>query len=454
MDDNVDRPVPKQQNLAKKSVTRAAGTAPALAKSELVDAVTRRRLIDEVSNTLRKREPEEEQVAGALRVLSRHSHDLRTVLYQAAEELLEKRAFDRPLWSAAIRTLSEQGDPRAAKLLREALPLDGGGPATLAAAGFCKDPSLAPILSKLASTRQSYLAFSADIARVARGESNGSLLVSIAPMIKESHRISICSDFFLGFTRTEPLPKSIGPALSILRSAERHLGRWLVFADVAIKAGDLSPLLDADQKSKTGASSGRLGWALVAWALAELAGKKDWPKASRPTLEVLARLSDRPSADRDLTFLFRMGRVGEATARPVLEMSLARSSREDTAPAPPLAVLRPLAKTQAGLDAVGIRAAYYLAQNYGVRELVPQLEEAALRGKDESLRGLAAAALWDLGETESARLAADEQVTSRSLPSFIWGALVRMLDDQKKRVGAFPLLTETHFRWVQCGWVE
>ncbi len=441
--------MPKQTSVAKKLVTGAAGKSPALAKSEFVDAVTRRRVNEEVATTLKRRTPDEEHVAGALRVLARHSQELRTTLYEAGADLLEKRAFDRPLWGAAIRSLAELGDPRATRLLKEALLLDGGGPATLAAAAFSRDPALSPILSKLASTRQSYLAFSADLARVARGESNGSLLVSFAPMIKESHRISICTDFFLGFARGEALPKTVGPALTVLRSAERHLGRWLVFADVAMKAGDDTPLRDADQKSKTGASSGRLGWALVAWALSELAGK-EWPAASRPTLEVLARLSDRPSADRDLTFLFRMARVGEPSARAVLDMSLARLPRDET----PLAVLRPLAKAQPGLDAIGIRSAYYLAQNYGVRDLVTQLEEAALRGKDESLRGLAAAALWDLGETENARLAADDQVTSRSFSSFIWGAMVRMLDDQKKRVGAFPLLTETHYRWVHCGWVE
>src|SRR4029078_1173857 len=106
-------------------------------------------------------------------------------------------------------------------------------------------PRPVPRAPEPAAGRQSQLAFGAETARVCRRESNGAHLTSIAPMIKESHRISLCVDVFVPLARSAPalLPSvAVGPALSVLRGAERHLGRWLVLADVATKAGDPGPL--------------------------------------------------------------------------------------------------------------------------------------------------------------------------------------------------------------------
>src|SRR5690606_37108490 len=143
-------------------------------------------------------------------------------------------------------------------------------------------------------------------------ESNGAHLTAIAPMIKESHRISLCVDLFVPLARSAPIPVHVGPALGVLRGAERHLGRWLVLADVAVKAGDEGPLVEATQKAQIGPTSARAAWSLVAWALSETKASIDPnalpvpPPLTRPTVELVARLSDRPSADRDTTFLFRM----------------------------------------------------------------------------------------------------------------------------------------------------
>ena len=90
-------------------------------------------------------------------------------------------------------------------LLRQALGGDeAGGAAALSAACFSRDPELSPLLAKVAASRQSHLAFGAELARVARGESNGALLAQLAPMIKESHRISMCVELFVPLVRGAP----------------------------------------------------------------------------------------------------------------------------------------------------------------------------------------------------------------------------------------------------------
>jgi hypothetical protein len=266
-------------------------------------------------------------------------------------------------------------------------------------------------------------------------------------MIKESHRIAMCIELFVPLTRAAPIGKEVGPALAVLRGAERHLGRWLVLAEVAVMAGDRSPLEEAELRASSGPQSSRAAWSLVAWALRETeAGAKGEaappPPTTRPTLELIARLSDRPSADRDTTFLFRMARAGALSARPMLE-GLARTL--------------PLA------DETGVRAARYLARDRA--DLSQALEESAAGCKREELRGMAAAALWDAslpadGEAAvkmraRAEALADELLSSKIVGNIAWGALVRAASG-RGGAGAVrtPLLTETPFRWIQWGWLE
>jgi hypothetical protein len=232
----------------------------------------------------------------------------------------------------------------------------------------------------------------------------------------------------------------------VLRGAERHLGRWLVLAEVAVKAGDVSPLEEARARAADGPASSRSAWALVAWALSETdAGRREvaQPPAptTRPTLELIARLSDRPSADRDTTFLFRMARAGAASARPMLE-TFVRG--------------QPLA------DETSVRAALYLARDDGRHDMRAALADAAVGAKRDELRGLAAAALWDASPASGgddalkmrgrAREIADELLASRVLGNVAWGALIRAA--AKGGNGHEPLLTETPFRWIQWGWLE
>jgi hypothetical protein len=405
---------------------------PSVARAEIVDKATRGRFEAELDAALKRKPTSELKLGGALRAVGRLSPALRGSLVEAAQVMVRRGSYARELYAATIRTLGEAEDKHLPALLKSALAAeDAGGTPTLSAASFCRDASLAAPLAKLAASRQSHLAFGAETARVCRRESNGAHLTAIAPMIKESHRISLCVDLFV--------------PLAVLRGAERHLGRWLVLADVATKAGDDGPLLEATQKAQVGPTSARSAWSLVAWALAETKASVD-PNAApvaapstRPTVELVARLSDRPSADRDMTFLFRMAQARALTCKPMLE-GLVKSV--------------PLA------DEVSVRAASYLARDHGREDMKDALVDCALNGKRDELRGLAVAALWDAGSgatraatREKARDLSDELVASRCLSSVAWGALVRVAH-ASHRDSDFVVVTETPLRWIQWGWLE
>jgi hypothetical protein len=385
------------------------------------------RLESELAAALRRRLPSESKLAGALRALFPLSATVRSMAGEAAVVLFRRGSFDRELYASAVRSLAEAGDKRALPLLKGALSTDeGGGLATLSAACFSREAALAGPLAKLAGCRHAHLAFGAEVARMARGESNGAHLSTLAPKIKESHRIALCVEIFLPLTRAPSLPRAIGPALAVLRDAERHLGRWLVLAEVATRAADPTPLSEAQKKALNGPPSSRAAWSLVAWALTPNAP----PPPTRPTVELVARLSDRPSADRDTTFLFRLAAAKAPAARPMLEG---------------LAKANPLA------DELAVRAAMHLARDHGKAELRRAISEVAT-GKRDEVRGVAAAALWDLGEQELAKKTAERAEDCRFISSMTWGALVTAASAGKFAPPA--VLSEPTFRRVQWGWVE
>lgn len=422
---------------------------PSVVRAEIVDKATRARFETELDAALKRKSTNEVKLGGALRAVGRRSPALRSAMVDAGQVMIRRGSYGRELYAATIRTLAEAEERQLPALLKAALSTDdAGGPATLSAASFCRDASLAAPLAKLAASRQSHLAFGAETARVCRSESNGSHLMALAPMIKESHRISLCVDLFVPLTRGGPVPVHVGPALGVLRGAERHLGRWLVLADVAAKAGDDGPLHEATQRALVGPSSSRAAWSLVVWALSQTRATvlPNAPPAklplTRPTVELVSRLSDRPSADRDTTFLFRMARARAVSCKPMLEA---------------------LVKTFPLADEVAVRAASYLARDHGREDMKDALVECALNGKPEELRGLAVAALWDAGSgstrastQEKARELSDELVTSRHLSSVAWGALVRAAhaSAQVRADDDFVVVTETDLRWIQWGWLE
>jgi hypothetical protein len=408
---------------------------PSIARAEIVDKATRSRFEEELDAALKRRPASEAKLAGALRAVAPLSPALRASMAEVLSVMLRRKSFDRDLYAACIRSIAEAEDRQATSLLKTALAAEeAGGTAAISAACFSRDPALAGPLAKVAASRQSHLAFAAEIARVARRESNGAHLAGLAPMIKESHRIALCVELFVPLTRCAPVPAFVGPALSVLRGAERHLGRWLVMADVAVRAGDRSPLEEALSKAAVGPQSARAAWSLVAWALADGASSTPVPHpATRPTVELVARLSDRPSADRDTTFLFRMARAGASVAKPMLE-TLARAL--------------PLG------DDVAIRAALYLARDHGRDDLREGIVAAATAPKREELRGLALAAMWDVGMHDQARALADEVLTSKVLGNVAWATLVRAAAGRSSREPGADVLAEAPLRRIQWGWLE
>ena len=224
-----------------------------------------------------------------------------------------------------------------------------------------------------------------------------------------------------------PLPASLCPALSVLRDSERHLGRWLVLGELAAQAGDSGPLTEARSRAVEGPYSARAAWSLVAWVLSP-AG--DPPPDVRPTLELVARLSDRPSSERDTTFLFRLAAARAESARPMLEH---------------------LAKPAATMNDVAVRSALYLARDYGRTDLVRMLGDLIRNPRSEPVRGLALAALFDAGAATEAESLAQGLLSSRQPKNAAWAALVCA-----HAAGAMqgPVVSEPRFRRLQLGRVE
>jgi hypothetical protein len=164
----------------------------------------------------------------------------------------------------------------------------------------------------------------------------------------------------------------------------------------------------------------------------------------RPTVEIVSRLSDRPSADRDATFLFRMARARMPSVRPMLET-----------------FVRELPLT----TEASVRAATFLARDHGRADLAAALLDAASCERRDDLRGPATAALCDLGDAAlhvEARRLATELLGSRSLVNVGWGVLVRAAFARGPMGGASGapdastdgVSAESAYRWMQWGWLE
>jgi hypothetical protein len=384
------------------------------------------RLEREIAATLQRRSPAEDRLAATACALASASDRVLDVLASVGKTLSKKKAFDRPLFVAALRALAERRDPRLDEVLVAPLAADdGGGLAALSAAGFSREAKLGPALARLATSRHPHVAFSAEIARVARRESVGASLVALAPKLKESYRISIASEVLLPLVQGPVLAPSVGPALAVLRDAERHLGRWLVIGEVAVRAGDPSPRLDAEARATAGPASARTGWTLVAWALSPGAS----PPPLRPSIDLVTRLSDRPSASRDLTFLFRLADARAAHVKPLLEG---------------------LVRTGELASEAAVRAALYLARDHDRADARAALTEAAA-SRTDGVRGLATAALFDAGDRAGAMTAVETAGDSKASSVHAWAELVSMAG-----AGAVttPLVTEPTYRRLAMGWIE
>src|SRR5258706_12022535 len=87
------------------------------AELNLIGAATLERLVGEVRAALRRRPAHEAKLAGTLRAVSCHSPELLGELVVAVETVARRGSFERPLYSAAVRSLSEQGVARLTPLL-------------------------------------------------------------------------------------------------------------------------------------------------------------------------------------------------------------------------------------------------------------------------------------------------------------------------------------------------
>jgi len=397
--------------------------------SEVLVDETLARLESDLQAALKRRPTHEARLAGVTRALAPFSSAWRQRLLGVLEVMVRRGSFERPLYSAVVRALAQEEEgAEVAELIGRALANDNAGSlSTLSAACFCKHSRLGEALARAATSRHAHVAFAAEIARVTRGESDGAAVTALAPKIKESHRIALCLELLAPLLGAKTLPRGIAPALAVLREAERHLGRWLVLAEMSVRCGDPLPRAQAHDRAQAGPESARAAWSMVHWALLEPDPGK---MQVRPTVELVARLSDRPSADKDTTFLFRLASARVPVARPMLES---------------------LAKTAVLGEGCAVRAMLHLSRDYGQDRYREQLADVAENPKRDGLRGLAAACLYDSGETARAVRVATALQNSRQLPALAWSSLIRAR--HSARLGE-AIVTEQRYRRVQLGWVE
>ncbi len=393
-----------------------------------------KRIASEIETSLDKRGALEPRLAGVARALAPHSSNVRSVLASSLKELIKHDAFDRELYGAGLRALADTSDKKLGPLLVAALKTEefGGLPA-LSAACFVPEVAIGPLLVRTAACQKTQLAFGAEVARLVRGEPTGPRLFALAARLKEAHRIALSVELLLPIClRLADVPEkgclALGDALHVLRGSERHLGRWLLMAEIAHRGGDPRPLKEAVERTSTGPDSSRAAWSLVVWALDPSRGTG----GTRPTSELVARLSHRPSADRDTAFLFRMADAKVDVARPMLEA---------------------LARTKPLGDDVALRAAYMLAKNYDRAGFLGEVIACGEASARDDVRGLAAAALFDLGDRERALTVSSSLGASQDLTALTWSALVTAAASSGSKTPA-DIITETTFRRVQLGWIE
>lgn len=394
---------------------------------DLLGPQTVDRLETELRSALRRKTANEARLGGALQLLAPHSERLRESMLAALDVLVHRGAYLRPLYLFILRSLVACREPRLAPLLCKALSLeDGAGLGTLAAAAMYKHSGIGAPLAKLAVSRSPHLSFASELARVARGESTGHGLSESALRIKESHRLQMVNCLVLPLVRERQVCAGAQAGIRVLRDAERHLGRWLLFGELAQLSGDGSPLAAARDREAKGPSSARSAWSLVAWSLQGCPASM----TIRPTVEIVSRLSDRPSAERDLSFLFRMAEARVATARHMLET---------------------LCSSQYLATESAVRAAGYLLREDGDRtDLQRRLVDVVRSTKWEEMRGLALAALHG-SRPQVAADAAPDFARSRQLQNAVFSALVRLA--QRGRAVS-DLLSEPVYRRGQLGWLD
>lgn len=380
------------------------------------------RLTREVTAALRRRPPTEERLAGALRAVAPRSVEGRELLADAARTLARRQAFSRPLFFGALGGLVDAHDPRGHELLALGLAVEDVELRLLGLAAFDDHPSLGASLLRAAGHRSPAVAFAAEVVRLLRGESSGSGLEALALRLKEASRIELSNELFWPLLRSGRGHPGLGPALAVMRGAERHLGRWLLLAELGVRSGDEAPRAQASLQARQGPRSARGAWSLIEWALD--ASPRE-PPGLRAPMDALIRLSDRPSTERDLSFLFRLAGARAMQVKTHLDGLVERLAQaEETA----------------------VRAAFFLVRDHGREDLKAELR-GVLRSRKEGAWGLSAAVLHDLGDASAAEVARS-CLGARSLSALSWGVLV--LESLRDGLSS-PLLSEARFRLLHLG---
>ena len=81
----------------------------------------------EVRAALRRRPAHEAKLAGTLRAIASHSPTLLGELLVTVETVARRGSFERPLYSAAVRSLSEHGEERLLPTLAKVLATEDAG---------------------------------------------------------------------------------------------------------------------------------------------------------------------------------------------------------------------------------------------------------------------------------------------------------------------------------------
>ena len=102
-------------------------------------------------------------------------------------------------------------------------------------------------------------------------------------------------------------------------------------------------------------------------------------------------------------------------------------------------------------DEMSVRTALHLCRNYAQEHQLTALAQTGKSPRKDALRGLAAAALYDCGQTADALRLAAELEGSRHLPALGWTSLVRAAVAGAR---SGPVVSELNFRRVQQGSCE
>lgn len=382
-------------------VQPCASRAMPLVKTDVIDGAVVLRLREALRGVMARRGEREVVAASVVRHLAGVSTSVRRLLAEAAGELSSRGSFDRPVMHAALYASNLLG-ASGEMITLAALASENAPWSAFVAASQSSATAVCQAVSRLSARTQGHLGFGAAFVRSLTGDdAAGKRATELAVMLKEAHRVRWIDEFAMPVLARNVLPsRSVARTLEALRGVERHLGRWLRLGELELACGGES-VADGCRRGREASSvPSRHVWSWIEWLLSRGACRASAPP--RLSRDVINKLSDRPSASRDLSFLHRVGDLGVAPA------------------ADPLAIVG-----RSGKSPDAVRALLTLVTRYGRTDRIERLRTIAARGTDAA-RGVAAAALWDLGDRNAALELVDELVISKSLANVGWGALIRV----------------------------